>query len=329
MKRREFLTMSCGTLAGVALAREATFAQTEPNELLPIIDTHQHLWDFVAYKSPWLADADPKIAARHGTSEFLQATKGLNVTQAVYMEVDVAPADQVKEIEYITKLCRSKDHPTTAAVISGRPNSEQFAAYIRRTKDNPYIKGVRQVLHVPSAEAGLCLQPRFVASMRMLGEMGLSFDLCMRPTELAAGAELAGQCPETRFIVDHCGNADPKAWMPAPTQTPWHTVDGWKRDMEALAKRPNVVCKISGIVARAPQGWKPELLAPIVNFCLDTFGPSRVMFGGDWPVCKLGASYAEWVNGLKEIVHARPVAERRMLFHDNARTFYGLTSLRD
>ena len=91
-----------------------------------------------------------------------------------------------------------------------------------------------------------------------------------------------------------------------------------------MAKRPNVVCKISGIVARAPAGWTSSDLAPAINFCLDQFGPNRVMFGGDWPVCKLGASFAQWVNALKEIVDGRPMADQKKLFHDNARALYGL-----
>jgi predicted TIM-barrel fold metal-dependent hydrolase len=322
MQRRDFLKHSAGAaITGLCMADRPLVAAEAS---LPIIDTHQHLWDFARYRSPWLDQADPVIARRHTTNDYLLATRGLNVTQAVYMEVDVAPADQVTEAEYVLELCKSENHPTVAAVISGRPNSDSFATYVSRYKDNQYIKGVRQVLQVPEAERGLCLQPQFVKSMQLLGQLGKSFDLCMRPTELADGATLARSCPDTRFIVDHCGNADPKAWLPSSSEEPWHTVDIWKRGLETLAKQTNVICKISGIVARAPQGWQPELLAPIVNFCLDVFGPYRVMFGGDWPVCKLGATFAEWVHALQAIVGERPLFEQRMLFRDNARAFYAL-----
>lgn len=321
-QRRDFLRHSAGAaVTGLVMTHRPTVA-AEPS--IPIIDTHQHLWDFSRFRSPWLDEADPVIARKHTTNDYLLATRDLNVTRAVYMEVDVAPADQVKEAEYVVELCKNEDYPTVAGVISGRPNSERFANYVNRYKDNQYIKGVRQVLQVPAAARGLCLQPQFVKSMQLLGQLGKSFDLCMRPTELADGAKLARLCPETRFIVDHCGNADPKAWLPSSPEEPWHTVDVWKRDLESLAKQTNVVCKISGIVARAPQGWQPELLAPIVNFCLDAFGPYRVMFGGDWPVCKLGATFAEWVHALRVIVRDRPLFEQRMMFHDNARAFYAL-----
>ncbi len=182
------------------------------------------------------------------------------------------------------------------------------------------------MLHAGSAERGLCLQPQFVKSVQLLGEMGKSFDLCMRPSELADGASLAEKCPGTLFIVDHLGNADPAAWLPKEKQAsaPKHTVEQWSNDMRRFAKLPNVICKISGIVAQAKPGWKADLLAPPINFCLDTFGPDRVVFGGDWPVCKLGASYAEWVSALKQIVAQRSAEDQRKLFHDNAVRHYKL-----
>lgn len=148
----------------------------------------------------------------------------------------------------------------------------------------------------------------------------------MRPSELNDGVTLATKCPATRFIVDHCGNANPAAWLPKEKQlaAPGHTVEQWKSDMGRLAKLDNVICKISGIIAQVKPGWTPDYLAPAINFCLDEFGPERVVFGGDWPVCKMGASYAEWVNSLKQIVSSRPAAEQKKLFHDNAVRHYQL-----
>ena len=96
--------------------------------------------------------------------------------------------------------------------------------------------------------------------------------------------------------------------------------------MADLAAEANTICKISGIVANAPPDWRTEHLAPIVNHCLDVFGPDRVVFGGDWPVCLLGATFRRWVMSLKEIVSERPVEDQRKLFSENAVRFYGLAS---
>ena len=141
------------------------------------------------------------------------------------------------------------------------------------------------------------------------------------------------QCPGTRFILDHCGNADPKAFWSTkrrgevgPTEAPSHERDQWRRDLAELAKRKNIVCKISGIVARAPKGkWIVDDLAPPIHHCLAEFGPDRVMFGSDWPVCTLSATYRQWVEALRQIIAARPPADQRKLLHDNAVKFYGLS----
>lgn len=323
--RRQLLKV--GTTAGLTAACNGVISQQllAAEKLIPIVDTHQHLWDLSKFSPPWLAGAPEVIASSHVTADYLKATDGLNVVKSVYMEIDVAPEQQVEEAKHVIALSKSSDHPTVAAVISGRPHSAGFGKYITPLANSPYIKGVRQVLQVDGTPQGYCLQEQFVKSIQLLGELNLSFDLCMRPMELADGAALAKRCPDTRFIVDHCGNGDPKAWMKSAKSEPWHDVTTWKRGIELLAKNENTVCKISGIIARAPKGWKSDDLAVIVNFCLDSFGPDRVMFGSDWPVCKIGASLRDWVNALKQIVADRPTIEQHKLFHQNAIDFYKLS----
>ncbi|MBI3960003.1 MAG: amidohydrolase family protein [Chloroflexi bacterium] len=295
----------------------------------PIVDTHQHLWDLDKFRLPWLADV-PALRQSYRTSDYLAATAGLGVVKAIYMEVDVAAEQQRAEANALIDLCALEDTPTVAAVISGRPASPDFAAYIRHYAAYPAIVGVRQVLHVHDAPRGLCLTPQYVENIRLLGELGLSFDICMRPGELGDAVKLAAQCPDTRFVVDHCGNGNPYVIAgeePLPSENPFsHTRAQWMADMAALAALPNTICKISGIVASTRPGWTAVDLAPAVNHCLDSFGFDRVVFGGDWPVCTLGAggSYGAWVAALKTIVARRSSREQAALFHDNALAFYGL-----
>ena len=324
LSRRQVLRGVTAAIAGAATSPglRSSFARDEPP--LPLVDTHQHLWDLDAFRLPWLEGA-PKILRRsYSLHDYQLATEGLNLAKAVYMEVNVAPEQQQKEADWITQVCRDSSNPTVAAVVSGRPSAETFARYARQFRDSPYIKGIRRVLHDPDVPRGTCLGPTFVASMHLLAELNLSFDLCMRPGELSDAERLVRQCPDTRFILDHCGNADPRAFLASTDQPPAHNPEAWRRDIGRLARCENLVCKISGIVARAPRDWRPEMLAPIVNHCLDEFGPERVMFGGDWPVCRLGAEYRGWVAALREIVASRPRAMQRQLFHDNAVRFYGL-----
>lgn len=332
LTRREFVRQaSVSTLAIAALSAEPVWATDDEDKPLPIVDTHQHLWDLTKIRPPWLK-RETKLHRSHVMEDYLAATKGLNVVKAVYMEVAVAPEDKGAEAEYIVELCRQTDNPTVAAVIGGEPGLDGFRDYITRFKGSPYVKGVR---HIPPGGKGdefLYLKQQFIDDVRLLGELGMRFDLCMPSQRLPEAAGVVDQCPDTRFILDHCGNADPKAFWDddrraqnASAGRPSHDPDQWRRGIVELAKRENVVCKISGIVTRAPQDtWNASDLAPIINHCLDTFGPDRVMFASDWPVCTRVATLREWVLALKEVVKDRSEEERRKLFADNAVRFYEL-----
>ncbi len=300
LNRRRFLQIGLAATGGANASfrfnDDLLAEERHPMPALPIVDTHQHLWDLSKFRLPW-TDGAPTLKKNFLMADYLQAVDGLNVTQTVYMEVDVDPAQQSAEADYVIDLCRRDDNPMAAAVISGRPASERFAAYVRKYRDSKFIKGVRQVLHGPSTPARYCLQDSFVRGIQLLGELGMSFDLCVRPEELADAAELVDRCPDTRFILDHCGNQ-------RPDRTD-HSA--WQKAIARVADRKNVVCKVSGIIDKAGPGWDADTLAPVVNHTLEVFGPHRVMFGGDWPVCTLGGSFRRWVTALQAIV-----AERRL-----------------
>src|SRR5262249_17428104 len=154
------------------------------------------------------------------------------------------PKQQLAEADYVIDICRRGKTPTVAAVISGRPAAKDFARYVNRFKGSRYIKGLRQVLHTPATPAGTCLRPAFVRGIRPPGQRGLMFALGRRPAELPDAVKLIEACPDTRFILDHCGNAN----VQAKDRT------AWRRDLARVAKCKNVVCKVSGIVASAPPG---------------------------------------------------------------------------
>ncbi|HXX93657.1 MAG TPA: amidohydrolase family protein, partial [Planctomycetota bacterium] len=184
LNRREFL----GTAATVALAGCSNTGTSEASASIPIVDTHQHLWDLGRFRLPWLSERGP-LARNHLPADYLEAFRGIPLDQAVYMEVDVAADQKVAEAEYILALCNRPGQPTRAAVIGGRPADDGFAAYLDRFRGKPRLKGVRQVLFT-----GGCLEPAFVKGIRLLGDRGLSFDLCMPPKDLPDGAKLVDLC---------------------------------------------------------------------------------------------------------------------------------------
>jgi predicted TIM-barrel fold metal-dependent hydrolase len=290
---------------------------------MPIIDTHQHLWDLNRFNLPWMDPTSDELQPIRHTfliPDYVEHTKGLHVVKTVYMEINVHPSQQQAEAEYVIDLCERTDNSMVGAVIGGYPHEDGFADYITPLAKNDAIKGVRTVLHDPDRPSGLCLQPQFVDNMHRLADLDMNFDLCMRPDEVTDGAALAKKCPNTRFVIDHCGNMGVQSTDKAMRAR-------WQDGIRAAADLENTFIKISGIVATVNKNnWSADDLAPNINFCLDTFGEDRCVFGGDWPVCLLGATYRQWVEALKEIVSDRSATFRKKLFHDNAVRVYRLGS---
>lgn len=323
MNRRRFLFGSLMSLIGSKgiLSAGPAGAVNYP----PIIDTHQHLWDLGRFRLPWLKPGG-ELTRNFTLADYEKATKGLGIVKSVYMEVAVAPEQKLAEAEYIAKVCADKGNKTCAAVIGGLILKDGFNEYISRFKGSPYIKGVRHGLN----KAGQLEDDRLIENLRLLGRLDMSFDLVIPPALIGPAAALVGRCGETRFILDHCGNADPLAFDGKPDwgRKAQHDAEKWKRGIDMLAEQKNVICKISGIIARVPKGLATaEVLAPIVNHCLESFGPDRVIFAGDWPVCTRGAELSVWVNLLRKIVQKRPLEERQKLFWKNANRFYGLAAM--
>lgn len=333
--RRQFLSGSAGAivtgLAGASLvaedrpsAKQSFKKKQEPIPLagpaqfmIPVIDTHQHLWDLDILRLPWLGErGSSPLANSFVTKDYLVATAGLNVVKTVYMEVAVADDYKQIEADYVIDLCQRDDNPMAAAVISYHPGRDGFEEFVKQYDHHQYIKGIRQVLHESHTPPGMCCDDKIVRRVQLLGELGMSFDLCMRPQELNDGATLAEKSPKTRFVLDHCGNMPIQSVDKALRAT-------WEAGIKRLASLPNVVCKISGIVASAERPeWTNAELAGVIEPVIEAFGEDRIMFAGDWPVCTTRATFAEWLNALKAIVSSRSERFQQKLFFDNAQKFY-------
>lgn len=293
---------------------------------MKIIDTHQHLWDLEKVVLPWLPPGG-KLTRSFVTRDYLAAVEGLNFEKAVYMEVHAATTHHLIEADYVLGLTSDPKNLTVGAVIGGRPADPKFRDYVAKFKDDKRVKGVRQIIHIDDTPPGFSLSEDFIRGVRILGEFGKFFDICIRPAELGDAAKLVDACPGTRFILDHCGNGDPFAFMKNLPDgvKPQNTPEQFKRDINELAKRDRIVCKISGIVARMEgHKWSADDLAPVINTCLDAFGPDRVIFASDWPVCTQAATLRQWVEALQSIVSNRPAEQKQKLFYDNAKRLYGL-----
>lgn len=318
ISRREFVGAALTATVVGCTSQHTTELPSAPYSG-PIIDTHVHVWDLQQFNLRWLTNAGPRLKHDFTPADYLKAIEGTNVTKAVYVEVDVAPGQEDAEAAYAVELCRTKASPILAAIVGGNPAAAEFATYIRKHKANAQVKGVRE-----SYRRGGCDDPAFLAGVRLLGELGMTFDLLMGPDLLPEAARLVDACPQTRFVLDHCGNPDVK-WFASTAGADAARRRAWEAAVAQLAQRPNVVCKISGVAESADDGQvTPAVVAPPINHCLDQFGPDRVMFASNWPVCLKTITLRDWLAVLREVVQRCGESFVRKLFHDNATRFYNL-----
>ena len=304
--------------AGAALAAAATksWAATE-SDPLPILDSHVHVWDLKQFHLPWL-DHNIVLHRDYSIADYRKATEGLNITAAVYVEVNVEPAQRNDEARYAVDLCRQSASRFAGAVIAADPTGPDFAKEMQPFKDDPDSKGVRFLYPRDGSS-----NATFIKNLQLLGMQRKSFDLQLGPSLLLDAARTAEACPDTQFILDHCGGAVPQSFR---SDAKPDSADVWRRGIEQLSKRNNVVCKISGVADAALPGDETAAdVTPIVRFCLDQFGPDRVLFGGNWPVCLKGSTLGHWVEVLQKIVKGSTIEDRRKLFFENALKAYRIT----
>jgi predicted TIM-barrel fold metal-dependent hydrolase len=280
---------------------------------LKIIDTHQHLWDKDLFHYPWL-ESLPKLNRSFRPGDYQEATRGLEIEKTVFVECDVDDEQVEDEALHILRLAEQPGSRIAGVVASGRPEKDGFEAHLEKFRGQPRLKGIRRILHTHPDELGR--GKAFIENVRKLEDYGLSFDICVLARQLPIAINLVSQCPGVTFILDHCGVPQVKERVMHP----------WREHIQEIARFPNVSCKVSGLVVYAdPLNWKPEDLRPFVDHVLESFGWDRVMFGSDWPVCTLAASYRQWVESLLSLAQAAGETNQRKLFRDNAIRAYRLS----
>lgn len=316
MNRKKFLTAA--TLLPFA-GEEIIAALNKPAQpVIRLVDTHQHLYDTRLFPGNW---GQLPVEGNFGVPEYQQAAAGLHIEKAVYMEVAVPPARKYEEAQYAIRLCADSNNPTVAAVISYDIHAGDFAAYMQQFRNTSCIKGIRATFRNPAEFTDITV----IRNVRTLGALGMSLDFSIPPQWLGPIEPLIRSCPGTRFIINHCGNADPKAFLPRGIVSgyPDHNGKQWIDNMSAIAENQNVVCKISGVATRSPgYTFSADTLGPVIDRCLDIFGADRVMFASDWPWCLRGIELSAWVRLLQQVVASRPIADQEKLFFANAEKFY-------
>lgn len=275
---------------------------------MPRIDAHHHVWDLGIRDQPWIAG--PSMAAIRrdfGVDDLRPAARAAGVSGTVVVQT----ASVTEETLELLELAHRED--LVAGVVGWAdltaPGIADTLAELRAARGGEHLAGLRHPVHTETDPLWLC-RPDVQRGLTAVRDAGLAFDLLIRPRHLPAAVRAAQAVPGLTFVLDHLA-------APRPTDGGFGT---WAADVRALAAEPGTFCKLSGMLTAAP----PEAWTPYAEVVLEAFGPSRVMFGSDWPVCLLAASYAEVVAAAEGLTGGLPDADREAAFGGTAARAYHL-----
>ena len=276
-----------------------------------IIDSHVHFWKFDKKRDNWIG-SDMKMLQQNYLPGQLEMSLRRN-------EVDGCIAIQSNQSELETHFLveLSETHPVIKGVVGWVDlQAENVNERLEYFYQYPVIKGYR---HNVQAEAdGFLVQPGFQKGIQALSSLGLTFDLLLKPSQLADAMQLARALPGQAFVIDHCGKPD----------VAHQKIKEWEPGIRALASLPNVCCKLSGLFTEAKwKEWSAGDFYPYLDVVFDAFGTDRLLYGSDWPVMLLSGIYIQWKSLLEKYMENYPEEERQKVFGLNASRFYKLQGI--
>jgi len=280
------------------------------------VDAHHHLWNPNDPGQGWLAD--PALAAIRRPFDLQDlhdavaaGVAGRPVTATVLVQ-SVARTDESERL-----LAMAAEDDLVAAVVGWVDLTRDVPAQLGRLQagyGGDLLRGVRHLVQDESDPQWL-LRADVLAGLRALANANLPYDVLVRPPQLPAAVELSRRLPGLRLVLDHAGKPDLTSG----------DLEGWSRHVRALAQSEQVVCKVSGLVTEADhQRWSLADLRPAWDTVLDAFGPRRLLFGSDWPVCLLAASWERWAATIAELIAPLSADEADAVLRTTARAIYRL-----
>jgi L-fuconolactonase len=277
-----------------------------------IIDSHQHCWQVGRFEYPWMSP-ELGVLYRDYLPEALEPILNQNGVAGTIL---VQASNSVAETDWLLAL--ADHHPFIAGVVGWVDLTDSgMAAELGVLKAHPKFKGVRHLVESEPADDWLA-QSGVIRGLQTLEQHGISYDLLVHTRHLQHVKAVAEACPQLRLVIDHM------AKPPIASGTTGE-VEEWVNGLKELATYPNVFCKLSGLVTEANlTSWRSQDLRPYVERALEFFGPARMMFGSDWPVCLLAATYAQVLDTFQTLLRGLSDTERTMIFSGNAANFYQL-----
>jgi L-fuconolactonase len=274
------------------------------------VDAHQHFWRYTDAEFGWINDAMAVIRRDFLPSDL----KPLLDESGIHATVAVQARQSLEETEWLLGL--AAESSWIEGVVGWVPLVDSdVETTIERLSSNKRLRGVR---HVLQAEPDAFMErDDFNAGLKILSTYGLTYDLLVLEHQLPAAIALVDRHPSQSIVLDHL----------AKPRIASHAIEPWRRNIRELARRPHVCCKLSGMVTEADfSAWTADNLLPYVETALETFGPARLMFGSDWPVCTVASMYPRWVNTVQRFIGTLSASEQQQIMGGTSRAFYKLSS---
>ncbi|MBS0333454.1 MAG: amidohydrolase family protein [Proteobacteria bacterium] len=273
-----------------------------------MLDAHQHFWEIARGDHEWVSPDYPALYGDFGPRELEPLMKAAGVTHTVLVQA----AETEDETDYLLDIAERTDF--ILGVVGWLDLlADDFGDRLDHYRAKPKWVGVRPMLQ--SHEPSLIADPRFGRALKTVAQRGVPFDILTFPRHLPAMIEALRAAPGVHGIIDHISKPD----MTGPLDAEWCAA------MAALAAMPDIHCKVSGLPTEAGGDWTADRIRPFVEFVAKLFGPKRLVFGSDWPVCRLAASYDQVVELAKDVLGRIYGAEdMQAIMETNGRRFYRL-----
>lgn len=275
-----------------------------------LVDAHVHYWNPSVLPYAWL-DGLPQLNKPFLPGDFADASSQAGVSKTLFVEANCDTSRSLDEVDWVASLAIQE--PRIRGIVAHAPLEWGVGAkdHLAQLARQPLVRGVRRVLQ--GEDSDFCVRPEFLEGVGLLEPFGFTMDLCIRHDQLAAATELVGKFPGVRFILDHFGKPTVKSGEMEP----------WRGNLKALAAHPNVSCKVSGLTTEADwERWMPADLVPYFDAVFESFGPNRVIYGGDWPVCLLASGYGRWIETVATLTTSLTAEDAAKLFRTNAEKTY-------
>ncbi len=273
------------------------------------IDSHQHFWRYNPQRDGWITDDMAVLKRDFLPQDLIPELRGNQMQGCIAVQADQTEQETMFLLDLASRVpeimgvvgwvdLRSQDLPKRLEYFSQFEKLRGFRHIVQAERDDRYM-----------------LQADFVAGLACLHRFTFTYDILIYPKQLSAAIELVAKLPEQRFVIDHLA----KPFIRSRTVSPW------EQQMREIATNPHVYCKVSGLVTEADwRCWSEADIRPYLDVVFEAFGPERLMFGSDWPVCLLAGSYKSVKAVVIDYIQDLPTEQQEKVLGLNAVGFYGL-----